>query len=63
MKAVSLAILAWFVLAATLVAGWFTHVIVCIQQHEWLLLIAGCILAPVGTIHGIGHWFGAWNGQ
>jgi hypothetical protein len=57
------AVLAWITFCVTLVAGWLTHIIVCIQQQEWLLLIAGAILAPIGTIHGIGHWFGAWGGR
>lgn len=40
------------------VAGWFTHVIYCIQVEAYLFLIAGAICAPIGTIHGIGLWFG-----
>jgi hypothetical protein len=42
------------------IAAWFTHVIVTIQNEQWLLLIAGAILAPIGVIHGTGLWFGAW---
>ena len=45
---------------ATMVAGWFTHIFHCFQHAEYLLLIAGAIVAPVGSIHGIGLWFGAW---
>jgi len=40
--------------------GWVTHVVSCIQSEDWLFLIAGAIAAPVGVIHGIGIWFGAW---
>ena len=41
-------------------AGWVTHVIICIKASMFLFLIIGCVFAPVGVIHGIGHWFGAW---
>lgn len=42
------------------VASWITHVIVSIQTSSWLLLIAGALVFPVGCIHGIGVWFGAF---
>ena len=58
-----LAFLGWAGVVVALISGYITHVIVCIQQQEWLLLIAGCIIAPVGTIHGIGHWFGLFGGR
>lgn len=41
-------------------AAWLTHVITCISDDRWGLLIAGGIVFPVGIIHGIGIWFGAW---
>lgn len=41
-------------------AAWGTHVIVCIKTGSWLFLIAGAIAAPVGVVHGVGIWFGAW---
>ncbi|MDP1873671.1 hypothetical protein [Phenylobacterium sp.] len=44
----------------SLIAAWLTHVIVCIKTGSWLFLIAGAIAAPVGVIHGVGVWFGAW---
>ena len=40
--------------------AWVTHVIRCIHTEEWVFLIAGAIAAPVGVVHGIGIWFGAW---
>lgn len=40
------------------VAAWFTHIIVCIKAANWLLLIAGAIMFPIGIIHGVGVWFG-----
>lgn len=39
-------------------AAWLTHVIVCLVQAKYLLLIAGAIIFPVGIIHGFGLWFG-----
>ena len=42
------------------VAGWLTHVVVCIQTESWGFLIAGAIAAPVAVVHGVGLWFGAW---
>ncbi len=48
------------ILALTFFAGWVTHVIVCIQAASWALLIAGAIAFPIGIIHGIGIWFGAF---
>ena len=42
------------------IAAWATHVIVCLQTANWGFLIAGAILAPIGVIHGIGIWLGAF---
>lgn len=39
-------------------AAWLTHVVVCIGEHAWGLLIAGAIVFPIGIIHGVGLWFG-----
>lgn len=39
-------------------AAWLTHIIVCLLQAKYLLLIAGAIIFPVGIIHGFGLWFG-----
>lgn len=43
-----------------LIASWLTHVIVCIKTASWGFLIAGAIFFPVGMVHGIGLWFGAF---
>lgn len=55
--AAPLAIIAFFL---TCVAAWGTHVIICIKTGSWLFLLAGAIAAPVGVVHGVGLWFGAW---
>lgn len=41
-------------------AAWLTHVITTIKSAEYLLLLVGALVAPVGVIHGIGIWLGAW---
>lgn len=42
------------------IAAWITHVIVCIKTSAWILLLFGCIVAPIGVIHGVGAWMGVW---
>ena len=49
-----------FIAVLTCVAGWVTHIIVCISSASWLLLIAGAIMFPIGIVHGIGVWLGVW---
>jgi hypothetical protein len=39
-------------------AAWITHVINTIQDEQWILLIVGAFVFPIGIIHGIGVWFG-----
>lgn len=46
------------ILCFSLPAAWLTHVIVCLLQAKYPLLIAGAIIFPVGIIHGFGLWFG-----
>ena len=45
-------------IALMCIAAWMTHVITCLVQAKYLLLIAGAFIAPVGVIHGVGIWFG-----
>jgi len=47
-----------FSVAFMFIAAWITHIITCLVQAKYLLLIAGALIAPVGVIHGIGIWFG-----
>lgn len=64
MRTASKDISPWWLLAIPVwlaaIAAWFTHIVVCIKSGSWLLLIAGAIAAPVGIIHGIGIWIGAF---
>ncbi len=41
-------------------SGWLTHVVTCISDDRWGMLIAGGLIFPVGIIHGIGIWLGIW---
>ncbi len=54
------AVLAIVAFAVANIAAWVTHVIVCIKAASWILLAFGCIVAPVGIIHGGGVWFGVF---
>lgn len=46
------------IMLAASVLGWLTHIYVCIVTSQFLLLIAGAILVPIGVLHGWGVWFG-----
>jgi len=41
--------------------AWVTHVLVCIKAGAWVLLAFGCVIFPIGIIHGFGVWFGYFN--
>lgn len=51
------AVIGVFIMVA-LVAAWLTHIVVCLSEEAWGILIAGAIMFPIGIIHGIGLWFG-----
>jgi hypothetical protein len=59
-KSSGLGALFLFVFVITSISAWMTHVITCIETEQWGFLIAGAIAAPVGIVHGVGIWFGAW---
>lgn len=40
--------------------AWLTHVVTCISDDRWGMLIAGGIVFPVGIVHGVGIWLGIW---
>jgi len=50
--------IAIIVFLLSLVGSWFTHIIYCLKTAQYLLLIAGAIVPPVGVIHGFGVWLG-----
>jgi len=39
-------------------AAWLTHIIVCLIQAKYFLLVVGAFIWPVGIIHGLGIWLG-----
>lgn len=46
-----------------MLAAWVTHVVVCIQAGNWILLIIGALFFPIGIVHGTTVWFGVnWAG-
>jgi hypothetical protein len=49
-----LALVAWVILS------WITHIVVCIQQAKWILLLVGAFVFPVGCVHGTGIWIGVF---
>lgn len=50
--------LVWIAFWIACIAAWITHIITCIQTEQYLLLIAGGLIAPIGVVHGWGLWFG-----
>jgi hypothetical protein len=40
-------------------AAYFTHIVVCLKAANYVLLVIGCIIFPVGAINGYLHllWF------
>jgi len=50
----------WVIGLVVLVGPWIYHLIYCFKQHEYVLLIAGGIIPPIGWIHGLGAFFGWW---
>ena len=45
---------------ASLFVAWVTHVVVCVQESEWLFLIAGAVMVPIAVVHGYGVLMGIW---
>jgi len=50
-------LLFYITLIVIAISSWLTHVIYCFQSKEYLMLIAGAIVAPLGMLHGIYLWF------
>jgi len=40
------------------IVAWITHVVVCIQNAAWALLVIGALIFPIGVIHGFMIWLG-----
>ena len=52
--------LIWFCGILLAFAGWINHVVHCIQNEQWILLLVGALAAPIGIIHGLGLWIGVF---
>lgn len=39
---------------------WIYHLVYCFTKHEYILLIAGGLIPPIGWIHGLGALFNWW---
>ncbi len=39
-------------------AAWVTHIVACIINESWILLLFGAAFFPVGVIHGVMVWLG-----
>jgi hypothetical protein len=47
-------------IAGAIIAAWLTHIVVCIQNESWILLLAGAVFFPIGIVHGFFSWFGVF---
>lgn len=41
-----------------IIAGWITHLVVCIAAKAWLFMIVGALIFPVAVVHGWATWLG-----
>ena len=49
----------WYIVGAGVcLLAWITHIVWCIQNREFLFMIAGALIGPIGVIHGFCLWFG-----
>ena len=42
------------------ITPWLYHLYYCFTHHEYVLLLVGAIVVPVGWIHGFGAFFNWW---
>lgn len=47
-----------WIMLALLASGWLTHVITCITDDRWGMLLVGGLFFPIGIIHGWLIWLG-----
>ena len=39
---------------------WINHIYYCFTHHEYVLLLVGTVIIPIGWIHGLGAFFNWW---
>jgi hypothetical protein len=54
------AVLIWLSVVFISIAALVTHIVMCIKTASWILLLFGMCMPPIGVIHGIMVWLGAW---
>ena len=45
-------------LALVFGSAWVTHVVTCILANEWLFMVIGALIAPIGVVNGGMIWMG-----
>ncbi len=58
-NAIALAFMIFFVLVPF--AAWSQHLYSCGAGDRWEFATLGAIVFPVGVVHGLGVWVGAWG--
>lgn len=53
-------IIMWAAIVVATVGPMLNHIVYCFKSGEYVLLLAGVIVAPVGWFHGLGLLFGWW---
>ena len=46
---------------ALFIVPFLNHIVYCFQQAEYVLLLAGALVFPVGWLHGVGLFLGFWG--
>ena len=54
----AIAILAIVFVVATIVAAYIQHFITTISGEQWVVLVVGAVMPPLGVLHGILVWMG-----
>lgn len=55
-----LGVLIYAVILVVPIAAWIQHIVTCIAEEAWILMLFGAFFFPIGVIHGIGIWLGAF---
>lgn len=60
LHSLSKALAPWAGTFLILFAAWTTHVAHAAFHAQWILLMTGIVVFPIGIINGIGCWIGLW---
>ena len=53
-------IMLWITILLAIFVPYLNHLRFCFVEQEYVLLIVGALLAPIGWIHGLGNLLGWW---